>query len=841
MSPSPQTDTTWMWHPSFTEERADTAGMFVHFRKTLVVDEVLPPPSSLEIDITADTRYKLYVNRELVAFGPVKGDASLWFYDRVDIGPYLRPGRNAVSVTVLRFFHATSYAKSFPRLASGGLRITASDRESPWDEHLRSGPAWETAIDLSTILRVDEPEDEFLHIYERTVRRASDEHGGLAWVPARILEYDVSTGNSAPWNLSRRMIPPSRTGQIHISALHNVHSDVPLAEWETTLVGDSEAQRQGRAQSRTGIRLTPHTTHEFDLEVPHHTTAFVYFRFTRPAGGGGTFRVRYAEAYEDTPALVPYLRRKGNRRDTSKNLLGPEDIYEFQGWRGADHLGDGDPSPDPDPDPAADDTETFAPFHFRTFRFARVRIDVGPSELVLRQIELTTVQYPLDVAARFEVSGPEDTANRLWSTSIRTLNNCMHDCYEDCPFYEQLQYAMDTRSSALFTYYVSGDDRLARQAIVQLHNSFAAGVGLTASRAPSHSTQFIPHFSIYWICMLSDHFTFFGDAAFLRGFVPVVDAVLNYFHSLVDPELCLVRLDARTGIWNFVDWAEQWRPYGIPPAAARTGVSTYTNSLYAYGLKMAAKVMWAVGRTGLAEEYMARAAQVTRAVNTHCFDGHFFTDGLAGSADEGGDYSQHNQVWAVLSGAEASPERGRAILRACLAPSSDVKAKFVPASISMSFYTLRALSEVGGGLYEELFHRFWDPWAAQLALNLTTWEEDSVSQRSDCHAWGSVPLYEFMAEVAGIRPAEPGWAGVVFQPRVGLYQELRVTVPLRRDGDRPDLLAHVSWKPTSESTTEVCLEFEGLVSEVISVIVKLPSLPARLMDSTMDLEFVVRT
>lgn len=832
-------DKTWMWHPDFREDRTDTAGLFVHFRRALLLPQ---PVSSLNIQISADTRYKLYVNGALVSFGPVKGDSRLWFYDEIDLGPFLKRGRNVISVTVLRYFFATRFAASFPRMPCGGLRITTSDEQSPWRDQIRSSPSWTCAIDPSTTLRLDEPEDDFLHIYEHTTSLGVQK----AWVPAQLLEFQTSTGNSAPWNLSPRLIPRCRVEQCYASATHNVQSSIPTADWAALLLQPKSPD--AAAPSQPGIHLAPFSSHQFDLELPHHVTAFLTILFARPVEGGSVMRVRYAESYEDKPRLVPYLRTKGDRSDFNKDLHGPEDVYHFRGQVPVSRqcLDDDDAN-----DSEAE--ENFAPFHFRTFRFVRVNIDVGPVELVIRGIDMQSVQYPLDVAARLEVPEAKENngnkeddglARRLWDTSVRTLNNCMHDCYEDCPFYEQLQYAMDTRSSCLFTYYLSADDRMARQAMVQIHNSFNPQLGLTCSRAPCHNPQIIPHFSLYWICMLDDHLAFFGDKAFLRQFVPVADAVLAYFDSLIDPSLGLVRVDTRPGIWHFTDWVEEWRPYGVPPAAERTGVSTYTNNLYAYALKKAAGLLRELGRPSVADEYLDRAGRLVRAIGTHCFDGRFFTDGLADANSEtsaGSCHSQHNQVWAVLSGAASRVGQQEELLRQCLDPASPVG--FVKPSISMSYYTLRGLSEVGGSLYEQHFHGFWKPWEDQLALNLTTWEEDSVSQRSDCHAWGSVPIYEFMAEVVGLRPRGPGWAAIAFQPRIGLYSELRASVPLRRDaGGRVALLAHVSWEPALLGGTVVRLRVESSGSRdtaSVPIYVKLPSQPEMLMDSVSELEFRV--
>lgn len=496
-----QFDDTWMWHPSFTEERGDTAGLFVHFRRDIVLHGEIP--DCMKLHVTADTRYKLYVNHQLASSGPVKGDLAMWFYDEVDISPYLVSGVNRIRVLVLRFFYATPYAAAFPRGPLGGLRIVAADMNGegpcrPLAHQLRGGPAWETAIDPFTTFRIDEPEDDFLHTYETIARKAGQK---LEWTAATCHRFQKTTGLMAPWRLFPRIIPRMTLDKAKLTALHNVQSALPLASWESVLLAHDGGNRS-EDNPHGGILLPAGSSHRLDVEAPHHMTAFLHFRFRRSSTGGSKLAVKYAESYEDTPVLVPYLRRKGNRRDHSKSLFGPTDFYELQGAAPdsqlfGHHMGE-------------DLCEIYAPFHFRSFRFLQISIDVGASCLVFDGIDVQEAHYPLDVLASVQAPGPDATGiDKLWSTSVRTLVNCMHDTYEDCPFYEQLQYAMDTRSTILFTYYLSGDDRLARQAMLQLRDSFQPSLGLTSSRAPSHKPQVIPHFSLFWIAMLADHWNFF--------------------------------------------------------------------------------------------------------------------------------------------------------------------------------------------------------------------------------------------------------------------------------------------------------------------------------------------
>jgi hypothetical protein len=85
---------------------------------------------------------------------------------------------------------------------------------------------------------------------------------------------------------------------------------------------------------------------------------------------------------------------------------------------------------------------------------------------------------------------------------------------------------------------------------------------------------------------------------------------------------------------------------------------------------------------------------------------------------------------------------------------------------------------------------------------METFGEAMVNSRSDCHPWSATPPFEFLATVAGIEPASPGFRSVRIEPALGSLHHVHARMPhplgpievwLDRTGD--GLRARVSLPP----------------------------------------------
>ena len=87
---------SWVTHPTAPLREP----VVLHFRRTLDLPAV---PASYLVRVSADNRFILFVNGQRVGDGPARGDLTHWRYERFDLAPFLKPGKNLITATVWNF------------------------------------------------------------------------------------------------------------------------------------------------------------------------------------------------------------------------------------------------------------------------------------------------------------------------------------------------------------------------------------------------------------------------------------------------------------------------------------------------------------------------------------------------------------------------------------------------------------------------------------------------------------------------------------------------------------------------------------------------------------------
>lgn len=185
------------------------------------------------------------------------------------------------------------------------------------------------------------------------------------------------------------------------------------------------------------------------------------------------------------------------------------------------------------------------------------------------------------------------------------------------------------------------------------------------------------------------------------------------------------------------------------------GPITMESLLYILGLQKAAEIASYLGRKEQAAVFQKRATEVQEAVGDFCTGANgMLQDGPGVEA-----YSQHTQVFAILTdtvtGSKAEENLRETLLH---------KEKYPQCSVAMAYYLFRALEKTG--MYE-LTESCWDIWQRMLDKHAVTCVEDEVQERSECHAWGALILYELPSVILGVRPAKPGYEEIAVNPVPG--------------------------------------------------------------------------
>ncbi|KAA2240495.1 Bacterial alpha-L-rhamnosidase [Chitinophaga agrisoli] len=687
-----------------------------HFRKALTL---AAKPGRYIVHVSADNRYRLFVNGHPVCSGPARGDLYNWNFETVDLAPYLQAGANTLAALV---WNMGVYAPVAQVTNQTGF-VLQGDTEN--EKAANTDKTWKVFSDKAyTPCSIDNGQR--LHTYMVT---GPGDHVKAADYP---WNWEQPAYDDSSWPAAVHVTSPSPVGQGSDNFWSLAPRTIPLME-ETP-------QRLQKVRRATGITAADDfLTGKAALTIPANKTVSIlldqtfntvaYPELVVSQGAGSTVKMTYAEA-------LFHDHKKGNRNEIEgREILGNYDIFE----------------------PDGGEQRHFRPLWVRTYRYLQLDITTGSQPLVINDLQGSYTGYPFVQKASF--TSNDASLKQIWDVGWRTARLCAGETYFDCPYYEQLQYEGDTRIQSLISLYVTGDDRLMRKAI---HDFYCSRVpeGLTQGRYPSNRLQVIPPFSLYWVSMIYDYWMHRKDDAFIQQYFTAVRGVLDWYERHIDQQKHIL---GPMDWWGFTDWNHAF-PGGTPDGAT-DGNSSVITLQYTYTLQQAAALFAHYGKQQDAEHYRQLAATLNKGTYDLCFDK---ARNEMANTPKRNTFSQHASIMAVLSGA-VPVNQEKVVLQRVLEDTSLSQATFY-----YRFYLNLALKKAG---MANLYYAQLKPWRDMLDMGLTTFAENPEPTRSDCHAWSASPNYDFLATICGIMPAKPGFAAVKIQPAMGALQEVSGTMP----------------------------------------------------------------
>ncbi|MEM1135883.1 MAG: alpha-L-rhamnosidase N-terminal domain-containing protein [Bacteroidota bacterium] len=698
-------------------------GVF-HFRHKFELAQI---PDSLFIYTSGDNRYKLYINGQLVTWGPLRGDIEHWYYETTDIAPFLKEGENTLAAVVwnyganppdAQFSVTTAFV-----LCAVDKKFKALNTNKTWKAAFNPG-VLENPVDKAQIggyygagskEKIDGTQ--YLWGWEKA------DYDDTSWKIAFEIESPKPKKCiwAGRWKLMPREIPMEqlnlqRIPKVRLAEGVDIPENFPKEPRDFTVAANSKAR--------------------FVLDQTFLTTAYPELEISQ--GKGAKIIFKYSEA--PTKGKLKD-RDKGNRNEIEgKTFYGYHD--EFISGGGSHRV--------------------FSPLWWRAFRYIEVTIETQKEPLTIHDIRGIFTAYPFEKQATFEVEGENlpisnENIQKMLEIGNRTTQLCAHETLMDCPYYEETQFVGDSRIEALVGYANFGDSKLGKNAIEQFSWSVNSE-GFLSARYPANSTYYIPNFSLIWIGMLYDYMMYFNDPAFIRAKLPVSRIILNSFFKRTREDGSVHYPEYH----NFVDWTFK---KGEAPVDAQ-GYSALVDLHFLLALQWARALEEEIGEHYFVQQYDDQIAKLQTLIREKYW---VKEKGLFADTSEKIGFSQHTNCLSIITKV-VTKETAKEIIQKVLTGNEEM----TKATLYWRFYVSEALHTAGWGS-DYLKHL--DIWEEAMEAGVTTWPETGLKSRSECHGWGASPNYHFLKLIAGITPGSSGFNIIRIAPSLDKITSLNIEMP----------------------------------------------------------------
>ncbi len=677
----------------------------------------IPEATKARIHVTADERYMLVLDGEILARGSERGDHEHWFYESYDLD--LQKGQQLAFVTWAMGSESAPLAQEsiehgFLCISDDpSLKTKLTTGHAPWQCAEIHG--YETFHPASTYGVGDRFR---LHGDQLNLLRG--------WVPATPVMGETPTlqeaGDLNPVRVLRpATLPAMYYGDWKSFAVRHVEH---CAQYDTASVtieskNDLKDQHQDWEQFLRGGHLTiaPNTKIRAIVDLNNYVCA--YWHLSTSQGKGAKVRIHFQEG------LIKDFKDgdRGNRDEV-------EGGHFVMMWSRA--LGFGD-----EVLPGGKDREQFTVPWWCSGRYMEIYVETTDEVVTLQGFRLEETHYPVQPPTPpFHCA--DEQLNKIVDICIRTLQMDSHETFFDCPYYEQLQYVGDSRIESMIMMAVTDDRRLSAKA-TDLYRWSIGYRGMTQSRYPSRIRQYIPPFSIWWVLMVHDQHLWTGDKSYLVPMLAGCRSVLSFFEQFMDRDehskgFGLMKSPDQ---WNFVDWIPSWKD-GVPPGGA-DGHSIAINMQLVLALEAMVDLETIYGHHNSQRPYTMWLNELRAAVKKHVNKDGFLLD-----APDAKTFSEQPHALAVLSNDKELQHIG--------AKWYDRHPDSVKATYYYQHYRHEALAKLGR--HADLLANIRKEWGEMIRKGFKTTIEMPDPGRSDCHAWAAHPVFHLQTKILGIKPIE---------------------------------------------------------------------------------------
>jgi len=729
----------WIW-----PRGCDYVNLHVYFRKNL---ELPAAPLRACIRVTADTRYRLFVNGSCLLRGPARAFPNAPACDELDIAPFLVRGSNVIAAHALSF--GVSTAQNVFRGRAGFFLEGEAEFDGGAKVEFHTNQTWR-CMEASGYCRQARrcgPQLGYQEHYDAA--RAPAEWGELATRPT----WASAGYDDASWQpacvLGAPGILPWRTLEKRGIPLLASQLQPPLRVVSQPFFENAEL-----------LCLAP----SFAAQKP------VKLRRV-PAGKAAVLRLDFGETRYGYPALAVAKAAGGEIFD----LLYGEEPGEGGGPVVTP------PSEDAGACGLADrlicraGSNRFETIQARGLRCLTLIARNIRHPLTIEQLAIVETGYPAPQRGSFACSDPR--LNAIWETGVRTLRHCMADTFLDSPGRTQQQDWAAARIAGMACFYALGDSALYRRALHVMGQGLLPE-GLLFGVAPSERPECVLlDYCLHWIASLGEYYQFTGDLETLKEHQATLEKVLGFF-SVLAGERGLLGPAPDYSI--LLDQA--------PDLYRANSLSATFNLLYLHALRHAGRIAQSLGESGLASHCLLHAAELADRVRMVFASSRYnlLVETVDLRTGEPGEMvSQHATALAVLEGLLGKRDSDRE------GPAGKVLSDFLPppghghetgpvrANLFFRAFVHEALVCLGRGA--EALQDIRQTWGYMLDQGATTWWERLPLQTGvgRCHAWSVHPTTFLSRHVLGLGPLEPGWKRFRVAPQaLGLeHAEGKVPTP----------------------------------------------------------------